>query len=121
MLLSEVFPFKSRGIASGITAALNYIMAFCTTKTYYNLETSMSLFGVIALYATLDVIGLVFIYFFIPETEKRTLEEIEAHFSDNSKSFSDINIRKLVKPITNRPDKIKKDGCDNKAFEEVNS
>lgn len=49
MLLSEVFPFKSRGIATGITAALNYIMAFFTTKTYFNLETSLSLAGVITL------------------------------------------------------------------------
>jgi len=49
MILSEVFPFKSRGIASGITAALNYTMAFFTTKTYFNFEQSLSLFGVIAL------------------------------------------------------------------------
>jgi MFS family permease len=49
MLLSEVFPFKSRGLATGITAGLNYIMAFCSTKTYLNLETSLSLFGAITL------------------------------------------------------------------------
>lgn len=49
MILSEVFPFKSRGLATGITAALNYSMAFVTTKTYYNLESSLSLFGVITL------------------------------------------------------------------------
>jgi hypothetical protein len=49
MLLSEVFPFKSRGLATGVTAALNYTMAFFTTKTYYNLETSLSLVGVITL------------------------------------------------------------------------
>jgi hypothetical protein len=49
MLLSEVFPFKSRGLATGITAAINYTMAFVTTKTYFNLETSLSLFGVITL------------------------------------------------------------------------
>lgn len=31
----------------------------------------------------------------MPETEHRTLEEIELHFSDNSKSLFDINIRKI--------------------------
>lgn len=30
----------------------------------------------------------------MPETEKRTLEEIEMHFSDNSKSLTDIQIKK---------------------------
>ena len=55
-------------MASGITAALNYIMAFLTTKTYYNIETSISLFGLIAFYAVVDVFGLVYIYMFLPET-----------------------------------------------------
>lgn len=49
MLLSEVFPFKSRGLATGITAAINYTMAFFTTKTYFNLESSLSLVGVVTL------------------------------------------------------------------------
>lgn len=49
MLLSEVFPFKSRGLATGITAGLNYIMAFCSTKTYFNLESTLTLFGAITL------------------------------------------------------------------------
>lgn len=31
----------------------------------------------------------------MPETEKRTLEEIELHFSDDSKSFFDTKIPKL--------------------------
>lgn len=49
MLLSEVFPFKSRGLATGITAGLNYLMAFFSTKTYFNLETSLTLFGAITM------------------------------------------------------------------------
>lgn len=49
MLLSEVFPFKSRSLATGITAGINYTMAFFSTKTYFNLETSLSLFGAITL------------------------------------------------------------------------
>ncbi|KAL7033165.1 hypothetical protein ACKWTF_007494 [Chironomus riparius] len=94
MILSEVFPFKSRGLASGITAAINYTMAFFTTKTYFNMESTLSLFGVIALYAVVDVFGLIFIYFYLPETEKRTLEDIELHFSDNNKKLKDIKIPK---------------------------
>ncbi|KAG5680532.1 hypothetical protein PVAND_010037 [Polypedilum vanderplanki] len=105
MLLSEVFPFKSRGLASGITAAINYTMAFITTKTYYNLESSLSLFGVIALYAVIDCLGLLFIYFYLPETEKHTLEDIELHFSDNTKKLRDIQIqrgRAMAKGIENK-------------------
>lgn len=89
-------------------------MAFCTTKTYYNLETSLSLFGLIAIYAILDIAGLVYIYIFLPETERRTLEEIELHFSDNSKKLSDIKIRKNVDMSA---EKSARNGFDNKAFD----
>lgn len=103
-------------MASGITAALNYIMAFCTTKTYFNIETSLSLFGLIALYAVVDCIGLVYIYLFLPETERRTLEEIELHFSDNNKKLSDIKIRKNVNMAAVKKEK-ESNGVENKGFE----
>lgn len=35
----------------------------------------------------------VVIYLILPETEGRTLEEIEAYFSDKSRKFNDIQIR----------------------------
>lgn len=91
-------------------------MAFCTTKTYFSLESSLSLFGVISLYAVVDIIGLVYIYIFLPETERRTLEEIELHFSDNEKKLSDIKIRKNLNMSREKTDK-EKIGCENKGFE----
>uniref|UniRef100_U5EU35 Putative transmembrane transport n=1 Tax=Corethrella appendiculata TaxID=1370023 RepID=U5EU35_9DIPT len=94
ILLSEVFPFKSRSMASGITAALNYILTFITTKMYFNLETSLSLSGVILLYGIIGAFGVLFIYFYLPETEKRTLEEIEIYFSDNKRKLTDIKIKR---------------------------
>lgn len=70
-------------------------------------------------YAVVDVLGLIFIYFYLPETERRTLEDIELHFSDNNKKLSD---RKIPKSISNNkltvPAKSISNGCDNKAFEE---
>lgn len=32
-------------------------------------------------------------YFTLPETEGRSLEDIELHFSDNNRKITDINIR----------------------------
>lgn len=93
ILLSEVFPFKNRSLACGITAALNYAMTFVTTKTYFNLESSLSLPGVILFYGICGSIGLLFVFFFLPETEKRTLEDIEIYFSDNKRKLTDIHIR----------------------------
>lgn len=33
-------------------------------------------------------------YYILPETENRSLEDIEIHFSDNQRKLTDINIRK---------------------------
>jgi hypothetical protein len=86
-------------------------MAFCTTKTYYNFETSLGLVGVITVYATVNAIGLVSIFLYLPETERRTLEEIELHFSDNNKRLSDIKIRKNVTAPTGNQ------GIENQGYE----
>lgn len=33
-------------------------------------------------------------FYILPETEQRSLEDIERHYSDNSKSITDIHISK---------------------------
>lgn len=128
--------FRSRGIASGVSAAVNYIFGFITKKTYYNVETTLSLPGASLVYALICGIGLIFTYIVLPETENITLEDIELHFSDNSKSIMD---RKIIKtnttnktydvhdsidyPMKHDSEKVNsiKNGHDNKAFEDDNS
>lgn len=39
--------------------------------------------------------SLISMYFLLPETENRTLEDIEIHFSDNNRKLTDIRIRKV--------------------------
>lgn len=36
-------------------------------------------------------------YFILPETEQRSLEDIETHYSDNTKGMTDIDICKASK------------------------
>lgn len=128
-MIKYMFTFRSRGFATGITAALNYAMTFVTTKTYYNLEISLGLYGVIWFYGFCDILGFFFIYFMLPETENRTLEDIETHFSDNKRKLTSIKIKKSksapaeldhqidknAAPTTNGVYTIK-DGCDNRAY-----
>lgn len=114
--------FRSRGIASGVAAAVNYIFGFITKKTYYNVETTLSLPGASLLYCFICGLGLIFTYIVLPETEGRTLEEIELHFSDNSKSITDRKIAKSKsKTQSNGNHKPTENGYDNKAFENENS
>ncbi|XP_034835778.1 facilitated trehalose transporter Tret1-like [Maniola hyperantus] len=89
VLLSEVFPFRSRGMATGLAAALSYIIFFLASKTNYNLESSFHIHGTFLLYSIIGFIGTVYLYFFLPETERKTLVEIEAYYKGNQKIFAD--------------------------------
>ncbi|XP_031638855.1 facilitated trehalose transporter Tret1-like [Contarinia nasturtii] len=89
MFLSELFPFKSRGAAAGLSAAINYIMGFVTIKTYINLEKALSMQGIAMFYCVIATLGLILMYNIMPETENRSLEAIELHFSDSSKKITD--------------------------------
>ncbi|CAG2057444.1 unnamed protein product [Timema podura] len=59
MLLSEVFPFSTRSLATGLSAAFCYLMAFMFSKTFINLKESSLARPVLALWRSdLDSVHL---------------------------------------------------------------
>ncbi|KAJ9579588.1 hypothetical protein L9F63_004773, partial [Diploptera punctata] len=80
-MLSEIFPFRTRGIASGFSAAMCYVFLFIASKTYLDLELNLELYGTFLLFAVINFIGFVFVYYRMPRMEGKTLEEIEEYFS----------------------------------------
>lgn len=82
-------------MATGLTAALNYVLSFISAKIYYNLETSLSLPGAALFNCVIIALGLILMYKILPETENRSLEDIEMHFSDNSKKITHHKIPKI--------------------------
>lgn len=63
-----------------MAAASSYIFGFFVTKTYVDLVWLMGVPGVLLLYFCIGVIGLVYLYFKLPETEGKSLTEIEEYF-----------------------------------------
>ncbi|XP_065219861.1 facilitated trehalose transporter Tret1-like isoform X2 [Planococcus citri] len=82
MILSEVFPFRGRGFASGCAAAVSYILGFITAKTFLDLKSTLSLSGVFSLYGSITVTGIVYVYFKLPETEGKSLQDIEKFYNE---------------------------------------
>ncbi|XP_017299821.1 facilitated trehalose transporter Tret1-like [Diaphorina citri] len=83
MLMAEIFPIEIRGVACGISAALNSLVSFLTTKTYVNTIAWFGLHGTLFLYTFVTGVGFVYMYFYLPETEDRTLQEITDFFVQN--------------------------------------
>lgn len=74
---------RGRGLASGISAAWAYIVGFILVKSFLYTETWIGLSGVTYAYGAVSVIGVAYIYFYLPETEGKTLEQIEKYFTKN--------------------------------------
>lgn len=93
--------FRSRASAQGIAAASNYVFSFLGSKTFIDLELNLKLWGTFATYATFGGLGAVYLYFHLPETEGRTLQEIEDFYNTNEwRTFADdplINFFKRFK------------------------
>lgn len=83
-------------MAVSIVATINYAFGFISKKTYYNLETTLSMAGVTLLYCVTTGIGLIVIFFILPKTEERSPKDIELHFSDDSKKLTDRKIPKTT-------------------------
>lgn len=75
-------------------ATFGYLLNFIITKWYYNLETVLSLPGVTLVPCIIIGFGLILLYRILPETTNRSLEDIEIHFSDNSKKITNRKIAK---------------------------
>ncbi|XP_026823244.1 facilitated trehalose transporter Tret1-like [Rhopalosiphum maidis] len=80
MLISEIFPNKSRGVAAGSCAALSYLLMFIITKSYLSIEIFLTLEYTMLLFGGIGLFGLVYLYLYLPETENKTLLEIEEYF-----------------------------------------
>ncbi|XP_072908749.1 solute carrier family 2, facilitated glucose transporter member 8 isoform X1 [Hemitrygon akajei] len=80
LVMSEIFPVRVRGIASGACVLTNWITAFLVTKEFNDLLENITQYGTFWLFSGFCFLNLLFTIFFIPETKGKTLEQIEAHF-----------------------------------------
>lgn len=111
-----LFFCRARGTASGLVAAACYVMVFASTKTYLDFEHALGMPGIVYLYGVVGILGWFFFYFLLPETENRTLEDIETHFS--TKAITDLRIEKVSAATKEASAAKNRGGIDNVAFVE---
>lgn len=92
-----------RGTATGVTLACGSILMFAVTKSYINVERTVSIGGGFIMYGTITAVGLLILWQVLPETEGRTLEEIEQFFSDRTRKITDRIIRPLKSSVIASP------------------
>ena len=80
LIVAEIFPLKERGVGMSIGALSNWLFNAIVTFTFLSLINWLKPEGAFWLYAGIGILGLVWGYYFIPETKGVTLEEIEEHW-----------------------------------------
>jgi MFS transporter, SP family, galactose:H+ symporter len=95
LIISEVFPLSVRGIGSSIGALSNWLFNAVVAFTFFKIvrlftvsgteivqngENLGNPAGAFFLYSLLGLAGLIWGYFYIPETKNVTLERIEEHW-----------------------------------------
>lgn len=90
LIITEVFPVKVRGVGSSIGSVANWTCDALIVWTFFKMITKITdLFngnesygtaGAFCVFAIVALIGIVWGYFFLPETKGKKLDEIEAHW-----------------------------------------
>ena len=85
LIISEVFPLKVRGVGMSFGSLSNWLFNGIVAFTFLKLVNALSPAGAFWLYALLGVTGIIWGYYYIPETKGITLEQIEDHWRENKK------------------------------------
>jgi len=71
---------RAKGFASSLTTAIFYLLTFATTKVYLSVQNALGLANTFFMLTIYSSLGFVYLYKCMPETENRTLMEIENFF-----------------------------------------
>ncbi|GFZ21652.1 inositol transporter 4 [Actinidia rufa] len=74
---SEIYPLRYRGIGGGIAAVSNWVSNLIVSETFLMLTEALGSAGTFLLFAGFSFLGLIAIYFLVPETKGLQFEEVE--------------------------------------------
>ncbi len=78
VMLPEIFPLKVRGAGTGVSALSNWGANFVVAQAFLPLVSIVGRTAVFWGIAGICLVAAAFIYFMVPETKGRSLEQIEA-------------------------------------------
>ena len=82
VVISEIFPNRIRGAAMAIAVSALWLACFILTYSFPTLIAKLGPAGSFSLFTGVCVAGFIFIWFALPETKNKTLEQIERELVD---------------------------------------
>ncbi|KIV82060.1 hypothetical protein PV11_04196 [Exophiala sideris] len=84
---AEVFPLSHREVGMSLAVATANFWAAILSLTFPRMVTALNSEGALVLYAILNVLALVLVFLFVPETKQKTLDELDGVFSVSTRMF----------------------------------
>ncbi|KAH0876956.1 hypothetical protein HID58_064350, partial [Brassica napus] len=82
IIMAEIFPMNVKVSAGTLVTVTNWLFGWIVTYTFnFMLEWNAS--GMFFIFSMVSAFSIVFVYFLVPETKGRSLEEIQALFSNS--------------------------------------
>ncbi|EGI59828.1 PREDICTED: facilitated trehalose transporter Tret1 isoform X1 [Acromyrmex echinatior] len=77
MMMPEIFAPEVKGIAGSSACLFNWLMAFIVTKFYSDMKEAVQSYGTFWIFSLFSAVGTLFVYFLVPETKGKTLDQIQ--------------------------------------------
>ncbi|XWS54626.1 hypothetical protein CRYUN_Cryun10bG0105000 [Craigia yunnanensis] len=104
---SEIFPLKLRAQGAGMAVAVNRVTSGVISMTFISLYKAISIGGAFFLFAGIATVAFFFFYTCYPETQGKTLEEMEGIFGKL------VGWRKEAKKLKMKTKEVNGDGTSN--------
>nr|B4KR05.2 RecName: Full=Facilitated trehalose transporter Tret1 [Drosophila mojavensis] len=96
LMMGEILPAKIRGSAASVATAFNWSCTFVVTKSFQDMIDVMGAHGAFWMFGAICFVGLFFVIFYVPETQGKTLEDIERKMMGRVRRMSSVaNIKPL--------------------------
>ncbi|MDA8336635.1 MAG: sugar porter family MFS transporter [Peptococcaceae bacterium] len=80
LFISEIYPSRIRGTGMSFANVANWATNLAVSITFLSIVNRVGMGNTMFIYAGMGIAALLFIFFFIPETKGKSLEEIEKLF-----------------------------------------
>ena len=88
ILMGELLPARYRSILGPVSSSFNLLCTFAVVRGFPAMKDAVGADVTFWIFMTSTFFSLFFVYFFLPETKGKTLEEIERMFSSKTPESS---------------------------------
>lgn len=78
--IAELYSIKYKASFGGLTVAIAYILMSAVLKVFPFMIDSLDIYIIFFIFGTSSMLCCIFVYFFLPETHRKTFSEIENYF-----------------------------------------